>query len=139
MKSSIELLKKHQLRNTDIRRLVLELFLKMPHTLSHAFLEEQLPNTFDRVTLYRTLRTFEKKGLIHRVMNDKDTLEYGLCKEDCQQHEHLHHDEHVHFRCENCTLTFCLETHVPKIEIPKGYQAHNVQMLVIGLCKDCQK
>ncbi len=140
MKDTLRILEQHQLRNTHIRREILALFLQSGHALSHGHIESQLEGSFDRVTLYRTLKTFEEKGLIHRVANDRDTIEYALCKEDCQGHEHKHYDNHAHFRCNKCLRTFCLEgVTIPHTSIPQGFVANDFQLLVSGICADCSK
>lgn len=139
---ALVLLKKHKLRNTEIRRAVLCAFMQVEHALDHAALEDQLGQHVDRVTLYRTLKSFEAKGLIHRIANEKGTLEYGLCQGYCShQEEHLQHkhsDEHVHFHCQRCNKTLCLnEQKLPKFDMPKGYSAEDVQILINGTCPDC--
>jgi Fe2+ or Zn2+ uptake regulation protein len=60
-----ETLKTHQLRNTTCREEVIGLFHRKAIALSHSDLESNLGNLFDRVTLYRTLKTFVEKGILH--------------------------------------------------------------------------
>ena len=68
MKEVIQKLEQSNLRKTAIRKEVLQLFLKAKgNALSSRDIESQLENP-DRITLYRTLRTFEEKGLIHRPL-----------------------------------------------------------------------
>jgi Fur family transcriptional regulator, ferric uptake regulator len=63
-------------------------------------------------------------------------VRYALCK-DCE--EGHHHDDHVHFVCTNCNKTICLDDIVsPNIELPAGYEAENVQVVINGVCKDCR-
>ncbi|TAH16433.1 MAG: transcriptional repressor, partial [Runella slithyformis] len=33
-------------------------------------MEELLPNLYDRVTIYRTLKTFVEKGIVHKVLDE---------------------------------------------------------------------
>jgi len=139
MDKVLNILKQHQLRNTLIRREMLGLFLDVSHALCHGFIEKELQNQFDRVTLYRTLKTFEQKGLIHRIANDTDTIEYALCKEECQHQDHKHSDNHAHFRCEQCQRTFCLDNvSIPDITLPEGFNAKDFQLLVTGICTECE-
>ncbi|MEY3321815.1 MAG: hypothetical protein RLZZ417_1398, partial [Bacteroidota bacterium] len=58
------LLKKHDLRLTQVRKEVLSVFLIKEQALSQSDIENDLGKT-DRITLYRTLRSFEDNGLIH--------------------------------------------------------------------------
>ncbi len=89
----------------------------------------------DRVTIYRTLKTFEQKGLIHKIITSNSTL-YALCFAACDENEH--HDTHLHFICKQCHKTICL-THVsiPKIEIPDGFQLDDIEVTAKGICKTC--
>lgn len=140
------LLKKHQLRNTEIRRKILDMFLSSAHAISYSDIEQQLSPEFDRVSVYRTLKMFEEQRLIHRILNDSGGVNYAICRpETCHDHEHsqtanphLHTHEHLHFKCEVCKHTFCLEEHnVPKIQLPAGYTLNNCQILVSGTCPKC--
>ena len=88
------LLKGFKLRSTPNRQEILHLFLKKNHALSHGDIEKEIDNSLDRVTVYRTLKTFLDKGLIHKVLDDEGSLKYALCNEACTTAEH-HHD-HVH-------------------------------------------
>src|SRR5688572_17504969 len=94
---SDRLLKDFRLRATPSRQEILHLFLKKAYALSHGDIEKEISNALDRVTVYRTLKTFLDKGLIHKVLDDEGSLKYALCKEACRSTGH-HHD-HVHFKC----------------------------------------
>jgi Fur family ferric uptake transcriptional regulator len=129
-----QLLDRHGLRATPIRGAALELFLSSPHALTHQMIEAQIGGQFDRVTLYRTLKSFEEKGLIHRIADDSDSVRYALCH-DCG-HER-HEDDHVHFKCATCGHTFCLDALIPAVAVPPRYRVRQVQMLVTGTCEAC--
>ncbi|MBU1822428.1 MAG: transcriptional repressor [Bacteroidetes bacterium] len=131
----IDTLKEHKLRTTSCRENTLGIFLSRDMALSHGDLEATLGDRFDRVTIYRTLRTFLDKGIIHKVLDDEG-VRYALCRDSCSEHNH-HHD-HVHFKCNECGQTNCLENlHVPAVQLPKGYQAREVNLLIQGLCASC--
>lgn len=128
-------LKDHKLRTTSCREDVLETFANREMALSHGDLESTLGERFDRVTIYRTLKTFLEKGIIHKVLDDEGTR-YALCRERCSEHDH-HHD-HVHFKCNACGQTNCLENlHVPAVKLPEGYRVEEVNLLIQGLCAEC--
>jgi Fur family ferric uptake transcriptional regulator len=131
-------LKHHQLRNTTCREEVIQLFSTKGTALSHSDLESSLGEMFDRVTLYRTLKTFVEKGILHKVLDDNG-LRYALCKQECATHGHHHHD-HVHFKCLQCGETNCLEsTHIPSFSLPEGYKALETNLLIQGVCPQCSK
>ena len=132
----IDILKHNQLSVTDNRLKILELFQKSSKALSHADIERLSGKHFDRVTIYRTLQTFVDKGIIHTIPTADNSIMYALCKETCS--EGHHHDDHVHFVCTNCNKTICLDDVVsPKIELPQGYVAETTQVVINGVCKDC--
>ena len=134
--SSQDVLRRYGLRNTEIRKAVLELFLDAGQALSQQDIDEKLQDS-DRVTLYRTLRTFEEKGLIHRAVDGTTTSKYALCQDECTEHHHI--DEHAHFHCIQCGVTFCVEgvefpASPPKI---KGARVDQVYLVLEGLCGEC--
>lgn len=130
------LLKDYDLRNTDCRSAILNIFLNKNFALSHSDLENKLSDSYDRVTVYRTLKTFLDKGIIHKVLDDTGSAKYALCKDNCS-HEH-HNHEHIHFKCMKCGLTNCIdEVEVPAIKLPQGYKFIEANFLVQGICKKC--
>lgn len=130
-----DILRNRQLSSTESRRSILSLFLQSGDALTHGDIEKEMGSQFDRVTIYRTLQTFEEKGIIHAIPTADNSIRYALCKECEEGH---HHDDHVHFICGNCNKTICLDDVVsPKINLPDGFVAHNVQVLINGTCKDC--
>jgi Fur family transcriptional regulator, ferric uptake regulator len=133
-----QLLKRNQLSVTDSRSKILELFLQQNGALAHADIEKKSGASFDRVTVYRTLQTFVEKGIIHTIPTADNSILYALCKDACS--EGHHYDHHVHFVCQQCSNTICLEdSTVPDIKLPNGYQATQVEVVVNGICKDCRR
>ena len=135
--SSTDILKNSGLSITDKRLKILELFQKNSKALSHADIESLSGKHFDRVTIYRTLQTFVDKGIVHTIPTADNSIMYALCKEACS--EGHHHDNHVHFLCEECGTTYCLENvNIPELNIPKGFTLHQTNVLVNGICKNCR-
>ncbi len=132
---SNRLLKNFQLRSTPTRQEVLRLFLKKEHALSHADIESEIAEEIDRVTVYRTLKTFFDRGLIHKVLDDGGGLKYALCSDTCSGANHRH--EHVHFKCVQCGQTNCLDVDIPPVKLPKGYAPKEVNLLIQGVCQHC--
>lgn len=132
-----DMLKRNQLSVTGSRKKILELFLGQSGALAHGDIERKAGEKFDRVTVYRTLQTFVDKGIIHTIPTADNSIRYALCKDDCS--EGHHHDHHIHFICDNCGNTYCLDDVVtPEIKLPKGYSAGHVEVLVEGICKNCK-
>lgn len=132
---SNRLLKDFKLRSTPTRKEILHLFLKKDYALSHSDIENEIADDLDRVTVYRTLKTFSDKGLIHKVLNDEGSLKYALCMEPCSTVAHRH--EHVHFKCTHCGQTNCLKVDIPLVKLPKGYKPKEVNLLIQGTCQNC--
>src|SRR5580698_9175930 len=133
-----DILKNNQLSVTSGRRKILELFLHQDGALSHSDIEKKAGEKFDRVTVYRTLQVFLEKGLIHSIPTADNSIRYALCKDNCSAGHHR--DDHVHFICNACGNTVCLEeVVVPGIKLPRGYVVQQVEMLVSGICKSCIK
>jgi Fur family transcriptional regulator, ferric uptake regulator len=136
-RSQDEILKDFRLRSTTSRAAILELFIHNDHALSYSDIEKEVAAAFDRVTVYRTLKTFLDKGVVHKVLDDGGSLKYALCNDHCTTSEH-HHD-HVHFKCIKCGQTNCLdEVEVPHIKLPQGFRATEVNLLIQGHCSKCQ-
>jgi Fur family ferric uptake transcriptional regulator len=130
-----DILRRKSLSVTDSRRKILSLFLNSPDALAHGDIEKKAGEKFDRVTVYRTLQTFVEKGIVHTIPTADNSVRYALCKDCTEGH---HHDDHVHFVCSNCSKTICLDDVVsPQINLPDGYIAESVQVVINGICKDC--
>lgn len=139
MEKAQELLEDYGLRKTGCRLEVLHQFLEYDFALSHADLERLIGNSYDRVTIYRTLYSFEEKGLIHSIKDVSGAIKFALCKTDiCSQHKH--EDNHIHFNCSSCGQTFCLnDVHIPRLALPQGYTADRLHFSAEGICKDCSE
>ena len=127
-------LNQKQIRPTTMRLLVLETLQKQIAAVSLQDLEAAFEKA-DRITLYRTLKTFEEKGLIHSIEDGTGITKYALCEEGCVC---APEDLHVHFYCNSCKETFCLpKSKVPDVPLPERFQAEEANLLVKGLCSRC--
>ena len=129
-----KILKNHRLRVTDCRMDILEFFVNN----EQAFSFKNLENTFehyDRVTLYRTLNSFTKNGVLHKIPSDTGIVSYGVCSSTCSPQNHNHN--HMHFQCNICGKTECLpQKHLPQVKIT-GYVIEEVNMILNGKCVQC--
>jgi len=131
-----DILKRNQLSVTDSRRRILELFQQSGGAMAHADIEKHTGEQFDRVTIYRTLQTFVEKGIIHTIPTADNSVLYALCKDQCTQGHH--HDNHVHFICDDCGTTYCLaNVEIPKVQLPEGFQQKQADVVVSGICSKC--
>jgi Fur family transcriptional regulator, ferric uptake regulator len=131
-----DLLKEHDLRVTDNRALVLDVFMSHECALSQPDIERALGDDFDRVTIYRSITAFLEKGLIHKVLDDSGAAKFALCLHN--QETHKHDDSHVHFKCVECGTTQCLDDlGFPDFKAPAGYTFESTNVLVQGICPKC--
>ncbi len=119
-----------------MRQLVFKVLSEKATALSLADLEQHFEKA-DKVTLYRTLKTFEENKLIHSIDDGTGSIKYALCKEACHCNPE---DLHVHFLCTNCRQTFCLtDIPVPNVDLPVDFSVESVNMVIKGKCSNCIK
>lgn len=130
-----EILKEYQLKNTKLRYAVLEIFMESKTSLSHNDLSNKLNIDFDRVTLFRTLTTFEEVGILHRIIDFEGTAQYAFTTENEKDDEQCH----AHFVCLSCKEIFCMDEAFPlsKINAPKDFQKISLDIKVSGYCANC--
>ncbi len=120
---------------TAMRGLVMEILLEQKTAISLKELESKFTQV-DKSTLFRTLKTFEEKNVIHSIEDGSGSVKYAVCHDSCDCNPS---DLHVHFRCTKCEKTFCLnEIPVPQIKLPVGFTLENVNMVVKGICANCK-
>ena len=128
-------IRKANLKVTRTRSEILALFVEKDYALSYADIDASLKGSEDKVTIYRTLKSFSEKGIIHEIMDVDKVSKYALCGHKCSS-EH-HHDTHAHFKCLKCKHIFCLQKPKIEIEIPANYQATTFNLSIEGLCNNC--
>lgn len=125
-----------KVRPTAIRLMVLETLQQQKSAVSLNDLEVRFEEA-DRVTLYRTLKTFEEMKLIHSIEDGTGTTKFALCADGC---ECAPEDIHVHFFCKDCQETYCLtDYHINEISLPKDFISFETNVLVKGTCSNCRK
>ena len=72
----------------------------------------------------------EDVGLVPDTSANLDTRD-GACH---------HNDGHIHFYCETCHQSFCLDDiHVPQFSLPSGFVARSMSFVIKGQCEKCSK
>ena len=134
--SSIDILKKRGLRITKCRISILNLFIENKHALTHSDIEQSLSDSYNRVTLYRTLSKFQDCGLIHQIMDRDGANKYAISVDHSKISDY--YDNHIHFKCEVCGVTLCLSNvQTPNIQLPQDYEQHSSLLIIEGLCPTC--
>lgn len=125
------------IKPTPARLLVLEYLLKESAAVTLSDLEKAFPDA-DKVTLYRTLKTFEEQGMVHNIIADAEATKYALCEEACKPGAHL--DLHVHFYCMSCKELVCLpKTQLPQLTLPDNFQLSELSLVARGICDNCTR
>ena len=88
---------------------------------------------FDKVTIYRTLESLLKVGLVHKAFMAERAWHFELAH-NCSETQC-----HPHFTCTNCGSTHCLTgMSLPMARSPhKGFHIHRQQTRLEGLCPAC--
>lgn len=130
-----ERIREASLKATKIRTDVMQLFYANKHALSYSDIDGYLLGKEDKATIYRTLKSFSEKGIIHEIFDGDKTTKYALCGKKCSTSEH--HDAHAHFKCTDCKNVYCLEKPEIKINVPDGYITKTFNLVVEGVCVNC--
>lgn len=130
-------LKEKGLRITPFREKVLQLFMESETALSVQDIEVKL-GEFDRITLYRTIKSFTEKGVIHEIVMPGDIRKLALCQTECAGGHHIHDHNHLHFHCKTCKEVYCLEIdEMPDFNI-NSYQVEQIEIQAQGICANCK-
>ena len=131
------ILSKNGISRTKFRTQLLDLFFTSEKSLSIEDILNYFKNSINKVTVYRSLASFENKGLIHKVPDSNNFKRYSLCKEECNSSSHNHN--HGHFICYSCNQTFCVEyIKYPDITFLKGFDVKELKLTLEGYCSDCK-
>lgn len=122
-------------RNTPAKQSILQLLEQSESALSQDMIEQRLGGAADRVTIYRILNSFCEDGIAHRAVSDDGKNYFALCQ-GCSSRQHTH--DHFHFRCLNCLKVECMKEDIT-VQLPKGYQALNMNCWISGYCADCTR
>lgn len=134
MDKAEEILKVKDVKSTAVRLVVLRYLINESRAQSLKSIEKNLPLT-ERSTIFRTLKTFEEKKVVHTVEDGSGMVKYALCAEGCNCGPE---DLHFHFYCTKCEQTHCLIDYpVPNIKLPNNFKMHQANMVVKGLCDKC--
>jgi len=129
-----ELLSSANLRRTGPRVAILSVLLGVgkPQT-ANQIAARLTPPAVNKVTIYRTLGSLLRAGLVHKAFLQKRTWNFELANR-CSSVQC-----HPHFTCKKCGLTRCLVgVSVPIIKgLKKGFVTHRQQVRLEGLCPAC--
>ena len=130
-----EILSEHGVKATANRIVIARALADAHRPLTMTELEDML-ETIDKSNIFRALQLFRDAHLVHVLEDTGGGVRYEFCHSHHQDHDD---DLHVHFYCEKCHRTFCLEdTPVPSVAVPEGYSVDSSSMLLRGICPECK-
>lgn len=121
---------------TANRILVLRALQKAAQPVSLSDLEAKLL-TMDKSSIFRVLTLFLAHDVVHSFEDGRGILHYELCGCEglCD-----HSDGHIHFYCETCHRSFCMEDlELPHFDLPTGFAAHSSSFVIKGECPRCAR
>ncbi|MDP3088379.1 MAG: transcriptional repressor [Methylotenera sp.] len=154
--STAELIfKQTGLKSTASRLEVTAVLAQNNYPLTHHDILKQLPDSFDRVTLYRVLDWLLMHKVIHRIAGDDRAWRFQLNVGSASninntqyskstvlsKNKTLNQHAHAHFQCGNCGKVFCLDDVHPKLskDISADFIVDSIELNIKGKCANCQK
>ena len=121
---------------TSSRFAILKAFSKIDRPMNAEAIYQKVKKTgLDKVTVYRTIASFEKSGILRRI----DLKKNSSCYE-------LNNDHHHHVICTECDkiVTFkeeddkkIIDSILEKVKVFKTISGHTFDLF--GICKNCSK
>lgn len=129
------LMQEHGIRPTANRIIVAKALAEESRPLTMTELDDRI-GSIDKSGIFRTLTLFKEQHLVH-VLEDGEGVRYELC----HSHDHsIDNDMHMHFHCEHCGQTICLEDlPIPEVTLPDGYEVQSANFVLKGICPKCRK
>jgi Fur family ferric uptake transcriptional regulator len=133
-------LKRAGLRITPVRLGVIDVLRKAGAPQDVPQILAKLPPYTDAVTVYRTLNTFTRKKMVHRIRGEDRSWRYALGDMSDQMHQH----RHPHFVCESCGRVECLkEAEIPRtliksLKLDTRYAVSYPEVVLHGTCPRCK-
>ena len=139
MRSDLDLKARQMLKSAGLyctagRIAILKALFATAKPLTQEEIAKQLGHKrFDKVTIYRTLESLTKVGLVHKAFVEERAGHFELAH-NCSDTQC-----HPHFTCTNCGITHCLmDMTIPRVKQQhKGFHIHRQQTRLEGLCPAC--
>jgi Fur family ferric uptake transcriptional regulator len=122
------------LKSTPLRLAIMDILSQTEGPLTAEEIAKKLKTvSFDRATLFRSLKTFTTNSLINAIDLGEGFSRYEL---NCDLHHHHHH-----IICTSCkeidVVPFCIPDEFKNFLLRKGYKNVTHRMDFSGICKDC--
>ena len=132
----VDKLERKGIKPTANRILTYQALLNQSAPMCLGDMESKMPS-MDKSSIFRTLTLFLEHDVVHAFEDGRGVLNYELCEEEGKCN---HHDGHIHFYCEACQRSFCMEDiHIPSFELPEEFYPHSISFVIKGECPECRK
>lgn len=135
MNKAEKILVAHEIRPTYVRLAVYKFFRRKFYAVPLREIEKALIKKSepigDRTTIYRSIKLFQEKGLVHQIDDGTAVAKYAYSKSD-------NLDLHLHFHCSQCRKTFCLPEKVRQESLPSKHEIVNANFVIQGICERCK-
>lgn len=131
-----ELLNSRNLKATNTRLNLLLQLQEYKSAMPYTVIQKEMAS-IDRVTLYRTIGTLTKRGIIHKAFQEKNETYYAICGKKCGENNHQH--DHIHFKCVVCNAVTCEHISNSVDVLMPDYDVHYLSIYAKGVCKLCKK
>lgn len=129
---AVDILNTYSLKRTSCREGIIEVIMAANEALSENEIRERLSGNYDRTTFYRSFKTLEEYKIIHKIVIDNQLVKYAI------DNSISHKKEHAHFYCNKCKSVQCMEeVPVPQYQLPAGYVDDEVEVIIKGICTNC--
>ncbi len=126
------LLEKNGLKKTAPRLCILSFISSRQEAVTRACLAKAFEGQVDRSTLYRLLKIFVKKNILHKLIDCKGTTAYSFFPQQAARQQQMH------FNCTRCNNLYCLqEKHLPAVQLPTGFTREFSSFITYGICRTC--
>jgi Fe2+ or Zn2+ uptake regulation protein len=133
----IHLLKENSINKTAPRVAVMQVLMLSETMLCLSDILKRLNYAYGRVTVYRALRAFCRKQLIHKMVDLQNTAYYRF--NNIPEHTSLKeiNNGEIYFKCENCGGITILKANKKKYPLPNGFIQTATNFLIAGYCDHC--
>jgi Fur family transcriptional regulator, ferric uptake regulator len=137
-KESPARLKEAGLRRTPVRMAVLRILDAAKAPVDAPTIVGRIGEPIDAVTVYRTLNTFTRKKLVHRVSSDSG-WRYAIGRPDAKPKH-----QHPHFVCDECGGVECVrDSSIPAnllgaLHLTSKYLVSYAEVVLHGVCPKCR-
>jgi len=135
--SIIATLKNLGIHITRCRIAVLKMFNLHKEALPTSYINKYFFGTIDRISVYRALKLFIRKGILLSIPNNEGEIRYLLIQNNNTDYA-INKTQVAYFVCTSCNQMKILNEPVfQQFKMPDNLKANQCYFLIEGICKSC--